>query len=133
MGLNTKIEYLLIEVNQPKISVLSSMNVVINSDYELNTEYAGFIIIDKINKTQSWSPHFFKALGFLPNEILPSFESLEKIMHPCDFLIIKKIALELNQSMRLGSIIKARYKTKYNTYKILNTRVKLISKETVKY
>jgi hypothetical protein len=129
MGLNAKSEYLLIEVNQPKISVINSINE--QNQLEPNQGYAGFIIINNTNKTQSWSPHFYKSLGFYPDEIVPSFESLEKILHPSDFVVIEKILQDYKLNLNKDLNIKVRYKTKYKTYIIWNTRVKIICNEVL--
>ncbi len=126
MELKAKARYLLIEVNQPKLFGINSGIELTQLEPRYSNEYSGFIIIDRNNNTQIWSPHFFKSLGFLPNEISPSYESLEKIIHPSDFEIIKNITQEMGNLISKAFMIKIRYKTKFNTYRVLKSRVKLI-------
>ncbi|MHC1704950.1 MAG: PAS domain-containing protein [Tenuifilaceae bacterium] len=87
---------------------------------------AGFIIIDNINNTQCWSPLFNSTLGYEHNEIQPSFENLENLMHPSDFEIIKEILKTNNDVNNKDLRIKLRFKTKSGTYIIFNTSIRSI-------
>jgi hypothetical protein len=132
MRLNSTADYFLIEVNQSK---LFELDRIYDNSYQgiySGSEYAGFIIINNLNKTQSWSPHFYKTLGFGPNEITPSFESLEEILHPSDFVLFEKIIKSYTINLNRDLDIKVHYKTKSNTYILLNTRVKIISVNELK-
>jgi hypothetical protein len=126
MKIISSVEYFLIEVNQPKIFESNPKTEHDYWDIQPNLEYAGFITINNIDKTQSWSPHFYKALGFFPNEISPSLASLENILHPSDFTILEKIFRNYEQNKNKKILIKTRYKTKMNTYIRFNTSIKAI-------
>lgn len=124
---NEPIEYLLIEVNQVRVLAPELMNIESSYGNTPNWGYAGYIIVNKTNQTQQWSPHFYAALGYKSNEIKSSFESLEKIMHPSDYIIIEKIFRDFNQNINSQFNLKLRYKTKSRTHIVLNSSVKLIS------
>jgi hypothetical protein len=128
MNIKTIAEYLLIEVNQPEL-INSTFEEIVA--YHHAIDYAGYIIIDNAKKTQIWSPHFYKALGFNANEIEPSNESLEKLLHPSDYVIIKQILHDFAENINKKLNIKIRYKTKSNTYLHLNSRIQLFHKEFI--
>lgn len=121
------IEYLLIEVNQIRVLTPELMNIESNYGKTPNWGYAGYIIVNRTNQTQKWSPHFYAALGYKPDEIMSSFNSLENILHPSDYIIIEKIFREFNQNINSQFNLKLRYKTKSRTHIVLNSSVKLIS------
>jgi len=92
-----------------------------------NRNYAGFLVIDSNNNFQCWSSDFFKSLGFNPNEINPSLESWEKLVHPKD-----KFVLEFMLAECIGTVFNCvsnyvRLKTKNNNYKLLKANIKPIS------
>jgi len=91
---------------------------------ELNN--AGFIIFDTITNTQCWSQLFYSSLGYENNEIHPSLENLESLMHPSDFEIIKEITNGINAIISQDLTIKIRFKAKSGTYIIFNSCIRPI-------
>lgn len=95
---------------------------------KLSQDYAGFLVVDCYNNFQCWSSDFFRSLGFVPNEITPSLESWEKLVHPGDKFVLEFMLAECFNSVFNGISNYIRLKTKNNSYKLLKANIKPISK-----
>lgn len=90
-----------------------------------NSDNTGFIIIDLLNKSIYWSMFFLKTLGFNPNENSSAFENLEELLHPSDKFVVENILRKENANEEL--FFKLRFKTKNQTYILLNSYLKSIN------
>jgi PAS domain-containing protein len=122
----TKVERLYFEMNQFKLAVSDSELVESCMEKAICSEYAGFVVVDKTDKTQVWSPQFYKALGYEVNEFTPSFDQFEIITHPSDFALLKEILNDNKRFLNEVLSVKLRFKTKSNTYILFSTSATII-------
>ncbi len=122
---NSKVELLLLEVNQLKFTV---NNLVLNNNHSeknTNSDNTGYIIINLVKKSLYWSLFFQKTLGYNPNTISSTFENLEELLHPSDKFTIDDIFNKKNRYEEL--FFKLRFRTKSQTYILLNSYLKAIN------
>ncbi len=115
---------LLIKVNE--INLYNDDSIYDTQQKEsANSNNTGFIIINVPNKSIYWSTFFLKTLGINPNESASTFESLEELLHPSDKFLVDSILKKENPNEEL--FFKLRFRTKNQTYILLNSYLKSIN------